>query len=435
MKKFLVLFLALIVSAALFAGGGGQQAPAGGAAPSPAPAQPKEIRVMLANHPYGDLLKSMIPDFEKQYGIKVNMEQLQEAQLSQKLTTEFATGSSTVDVFMTRPLNETLLFNKNGWYAPLDGYDFSDYSPAMVDVGRKNGKPYIVPLINEWQVLYYRKDLLDKAGVKVPTNFTELEAAAKALNTGGVAGFASRGAGNAAVTQLSSYVYNYGARYLDSNNAAVFNTPDAVEAIRFYGRLLGNYGPQGVTSMSWDQLMPVFQAGRIAMWTDASVFYGQIIDPASTQIPAENVGVAKLPSGPKGDSPYIVVSWAMGIANGTKDMDSAMKFLNWSTSKELALKGMAANITMARNSVWDDPQAKAVMNPGLIETKIQASKNGIPYDRPFMTSVNQARDLIGEVIIESINTKGTSTQLQTMADDRVVKVNDLLKADGEYGGK
>jgi multiple sugar transport system substrate-binding protein len=303
-----------------------------------------------------------------------------------------------------------------------------------VDIGRKDGKPYVVPLVTEWQVLYYRKDLLQKAGIKVPTNFTELEAAARALNTDGVAGFGSRGAGAAAVTQLSSYVYNYGGRYLD-NNVAVFDKPEAVEAIKYYGRLLGSYGPQGVTSMSWEALMPVFQAGKLAMWTDASVFYGQIIDPTKTQIPADDVGVARLPQGPKADSPFIVVSWAMGVSSKSKAPDGAMKFLTWSTSKDLAAKGMAANITMARNSVWNDPAVKAATNPGLIETREHASKNGYPYDRPFMSSVGKARDLIGEVIIESINTRGASGRLQSMATERAAAVNDLLKADGEYGGK
>ncbi len=73
-------------------------------------AQAKEIRVLLANHPYGDLLKSAIPEFEKSTGIRVRIEQLQEAQLTTKLTTEFATRSSSVDVFMTRPLQEGKLF-------------------------------------------------------------------------------------------------------------------------------------------------------------------------------------------------------------------------------------------------------------------------------------------------------------------------------------
>ena len=220
MKKLSVLLLVLFISVSLFAAAGRD---AGSAQ--------QEVRVLLANHPYGDLLKDKIPEFERESGIRVNWEQLNESQLTQKLTTEFATGVSTVDVFMTRPLQETLLFLKNNWLTSLDRYDFSDYPSNTVDIGRQGGKAYVVPLIVEWQVLYYRIDLLQRAGLPVPTTFAELENAARILTADGVAGFASRGAASPGVTQLSSYVYNYGGRLLD-NNVAVFNTPEAVEADR-----------------------------------------------------------------------------------------------------------------------------------------------------------------------------------------------------------
>lgn len=423
MKRILVFLLMASLCIPVFAAGQSEAAAA----------KPQEIRVLLANHPYGEMIKPLIPEFEAKTGIKVNVESLQESQLTQKLTTEFATGSSTVDVFMTRPLQEGLLFIKNGWYAPLDTYNFTDYPKTSVSIGQKDGKTYIVPLVTEWQVLYYRKDLLRKAGLKVPTDAIELEAAAKAMNTADVAGFGSRGKGAAAVTQISSYIYNNGGRYLDKN-VAVFNSPDAIEAFRYYGRLLANYGPQGVTSMSWENLMPVFQAGKLAMWTDASVFYGQLVDPTKTQVPAADIGVASLPRGPKGDSPFIVVSWGFGMSSKTKNKDAAMKFLDWATSKELAVKGMHANITMARDSAWADPSVKQKMNPELAATQAHAAKNGFPFDRPFMSAVGKARDLIGEIVIESINTKGASTKLQALADEKVAAVNDLLKADGEYGG-
>ena len=112
MKKLLLAMLIALLSFSLFAQGAAET-------------KPEEIRVMLANHPYGDLLKEKIPEFEAEYGIKVNYEQLQESQLSQALATEFATASSTVDVFMTRPLQEGLMFIKNNWYSSLADYDFS----------------------------------------------------------------------------------------------------------------------------------------------------------------------------------------------------------------------------------------------------------------------------------------------------------------------
>jgi multiple sugar transport system substrate-binding protein len=397
-----------------------------------AQAQTQEIRVLLANHPYGELLKAAIPEFESATGIKVNAESLQESQLTTKLTTEFATKSSSVDVFMTRPLQEGKMFHKNGWYEPLTSYDFSDYPKNVMSVASFGARSYIVPLVTEWQVLYYRKDLLAGAGIKVPVNFTELEAAAGKLNSDAVAGFASRGKGAAAVTQLSSYVYNFGGLYLDKG-VAVFDSKPAVDAIRFYGKMLGTWGPKGVTSMSWENIMPLFQAGKVAMWTDASVFYGQIIDPAKTQLGADKVGIANFPAGPKTNSPFIVTSWGMAIAKQSKKKDLALKFVDWATSKELAAKGMLANITMARSSVWEDKAVLAKVNPGLVETRAFAAKNGYPLDRPYMSAVGEARDLIGELIIESINTRGASPNLEKMAKERVEKVNELLQDTGEHG--
>jgi multiple sugar transport system substrate-binding protein len=395
-------------------------------------AQAKEIRVLLANHPYGDLLKAAIPEFEQSSGIKVNLEQYQESQLSTKLATEFATGSSTVDVFMTRPLQESKMFYKNGWYQPLGSYDFSDFPKNSLSVVTFGSKTYVVPIVTEWQVLYYRIDLLKKAGIAVPKTLAELEAAAKKLNSAEVAGIASRGKGAAAVTQMSSYLYNFGGLYLDKGHA-VFDSAAALEATRYYGRILGSYGPVGVTAMSWDNIMPVFQAGKIAMWTDASVFYGQIVDPAKSQVPLENVGIANFPAGPKGNSPFIVVSWGIAVSKKSKNMDLAQQFLAWATSKDMAKRGLEANITMARDSPWLDKGVLAKVNPSLVSTRAFAAKNGYPLDRPYMSAVGEARDRIGEVIIESINTKGESAGLEKKAKDMVAKVNELLEDTGELG--
>jgi multiple sugar transport system substrate-binding protein len=234
------------------------------------------------------------------------------------------------------------------------------------------------------------------------------------------------------VTQLSSYVYNYGGLYLDKG-VAVFDSKPAVDAIRFYGKLLGSYGPKGVTSMSWENIMPLFQAGKIAMWTDASVFYGQVVEPAKSQVAAANVGIANFPAGPKMNSPFIVVSWGMAVAKQSKNKDLAMKFLQWATSKEMATKGMLANITMARSSVWGDKAVLAKVNRELVQTRAYAAQHGNPLDRPYMSAVGEARDLIGELIIESINTKGGSPNLESMAKVKAARVNEILKETGEFG--
>jgi multiple sugar transport system substrate-binding protein len=128
-----------------------------------------------------------------------------------------------------------------------------------------------------------------------------------------------------------------------------------------------------------------------------------------------------------------VTSWGIAIAKQSKQKDLARKFLEWATSKDLAAKGMLANITMARTSVWEDKTILAKVNPGLVETRSFAAKNGYPLDRPYMSAVGEARDLIGELVIESINTKGGSANLEKMAKEKVAKVNEMLQDTGEYG--
>jgi multiple sugar transport system substrate-binding protein len=123
----------------------------------------------------------------------------------------------------------------------------------------------------------------------------------------------------------------------------------------------------------------------------------------------------------------------MALAKQSKNKELATQFLNWATNADLAKRGMLANITMARISAWQDKDVLAKVNPGLVETQVFAAQNGNPFDRPYMSAVGEARDLIGEVVIESIDTKGESPKLAEMAKERAAKVNELLKDTGEYG--
>ncbi|MCL2809860.1 MAG: extracellular solute-binding protein, partial [Treponema sp.] len=149
MKRFLVILLNLILYTTLFTSCPGRNTGANSEAE-----KPKEIRVLLADHPYGNLLIPLIPEFEKETGIKVILEQLKENELNSRLTEDFNTGNSAADVFMTRPIQETLFFLKNDWIAPIENYDFSDYPQNTVEIGLKDGKLHVVPLIVEWQVLF-----------------------------------------------------------------------------------------------------------------------------------------------------------------------------------------------------------------------------------------------------------------------------------------
>jgi len=401
----------------------------------------KTIRFVATNHPYPEAIKALIPEFEKQTGIKVNMESYFEDQLTQKLTVEMTSGSSTIDVFMTRPLQEGRLFSKNKWYEPLNPYlgdasktpaawDWADFQKSAVEATTLNSTVYAVPIVSEWQMLFYRKDLFERAGLKPPTTLEELEAAAKKLHNPekDMYGIVSRGQRGAAVTQFSSYLFEFGGDFL-KNGKSVIDTPEAVKAIQFYGKILKEYGPPGVTNMSWPQAQALMASGKVAMWTDASTLLPGLLDPQKSKI-ADKVGLAPFPAGPAGFKPFNVVPWAVSVSAQSKNKDAAWEFVKWLSSKETMKKAQLAGNTTARNSIWSDPEIIAKLQPGLADIAKKTAATATPYDRPLMTAVVEARDAIGDVLVKSIESGGTA-DIQSLAAEANAKVNELLQKSGE----
>lgn len=251
---------------------------AAGSAAQPQPYKGTALRVVLANHPWADAIRPLIPEFEAATGIKVNVESYFEDQLTQKLSVEFASGTSTIDVFMQRPLQEAKQFCQNGWYTDLKqfidnpdltpaNWQFQDFFPAALQAETVKGFLTGVPIVTEQEIIYYRKDLFAKDGIKVPTTLEELEAAAKHFHnpSKGMFGIVSRGQRSPAVTQFSSYLYSFGGTF-DKDGKAMLDTPEAIKAFTFYGDILRKYGPPGVLNMSWPQALAIFAQGKAAMY-------------------------------------------------------------------------------------------------------------------------------------------------------------------------
>lgn len=408
MKRYCKVILGIMMVVALMV-----QAGLSIAVASSQPYKGVAIRVVLANHPWTDAIRPMIPQFEEATGIKVNVESYFEDQLSQKLLVEFASGTSTIDVFMQRPLQEAKQFWKNGWYADLDQFvsnaaltpadwDFRDFFESAIQAETVDGALTGIPIVTEQEIIYYRKDLFEQEGIKVPATMEEFEAAAKHFNNPdkGVYGFVSRGQRSPAVTQFSSYLYSFGADF-DKNGKATLTTPEAIRAFTFYGNMLRNYGPPGVLNMSWPQALGIFCQGKAAMYTDASVFYSNMLDPKQSEV-GDKVGFARFPAGPVGAKPYSVVSWGVSMSKVSKNKQAAWEFIKWATNKDMTLKTQARQVPSARTSAWNAKEGIENFPPQLVEVIKASSESAMPYDRPNVIAVGQARDIIGAVIVTAI---------------------------------
>lgn len=392
------------------------------------------VRVTLANHVWTDIIKKKIPEFEKETGIKVELTQLGEDQLSDQYNVKLNAGTDELDVMMYRPLQEGKLFAQNGYMADLTSmveedaeWDWSDFQPGPVETTTYEGAVVGVPLITESQVLYYRTDLLEAAGLEVPSTLDELAEAAKVISEAnpGVAGFVARTARSAAVTQFSSFLFSFGGDFMDDGKATI-DTPEAIEAYEYYGGLLNNYGPANVsTDMSWPEAAAIFAQGQAAFYTDASSLYQNLaLEENSTVF--DKLGYAAFPEGPAGSKPYAIPSWGLAINEGSNNQENAWEFIKWATSADSVLAVQSEGVPGARASVWENPEGTASFPADLAKAIAINAQNGVGYDRPVVVNVAEAREIVGDPIVVGI----TGGDVPATAKSSQEKFQAFLKDEG-----
>lgn len=390
--------IALVAATGCSGGGPAAQAPS------------TTLRVTLANHVWTENVKKAIPEFEKATGLKVELTQLAEDQLSDQYNVKLNAGTSEIDVMMYRPLQEGRLFAQNKYLADLSArakgaadWALADFQASPMSATTYQDKIVGIPIITEREVLYYRKDLLTKLGIEVPKTLEELEAAAKKIKESeGIAGFVARTGKTAAVTQFSSFLFSMGGDFVDAAGKAAVNSAEAKSAYELYGRLIREYGPANVsTDMSWPEAMAVFTQGQAAFYTEADSLYKNATDPAKSKV-SDTVGFAQFPAGPAGSKPYNIPSWALGVNEASTNQENAWKFVEWATGKEQVLAQQKSGIPGARTSVWESADGTGSYPDDLAKAITDSAKVGVDHDRPVVAQVVKAREAVGQPIVDSI---------------------------------
>ena len=230
-------------------------------------------------------------------------------------------GGTAPDVIMI-PFRNITTFIEQDFLYPIDEYveewkktkDVdSMYIPAVWKVVKQKGHIWGMPSEPGVSALIYRKDLFKKAGLdpnRAPKNWDEFYEYAKKLTDKekGVHGFGLFGQGGNFAWHWINILWQSGADIVeqdkDGNWKAVFNTPEAVEALKFTHKLLrGKFVKNGKTETGvakivlwtlWDE----FDQGKLAMVFSASSPGDMTIVP--TDIDPNIVGIGPMPKGPTG---------------------------------------------------------------------------------------------------------------------------------------
>ena len=385
------------------------------------------IRFLMDQHPFTDFIKPLVPQFEKLTGIKVTLEAYPENQFRQRRLLEASSGADTLDGYMIMPGQVGKQYLDAGWVRYLGDYindptmtdpnlDLNDFFGGALNTFKHDGKLFGLPLQNETSILFYRKDLFQQAGIKrPPTTMAELLADAALLKKGNVAGFAMRGKGANATSQIVNFLMSFGGDWLNADGTSALNSYQSQQALAFYADLLRNYGPPGETNMSWPEVTSLFAQGQAAMIFDGNVFRSIMEDPKqATQVVRDNVGYAPLPAGPAGMKPVVLV-WGLAVNHASKHPGAAWYFIQWALSKANQEKALLAGVPAARTSAWSNPDFTKTAPKDWIEASQKQFAVGNPNWNPPVVPVPEVRDAYGQAIVAALEGKPVAPALDQAA--------------------
>jgi len=394
----------------------------------------QEIRFLMNQHPFTDFIAPLVPEFEELTGIDVTLESYPEDQFRQRRLLEVGSGAATLDGYMVMPGQVGAQYLGANWIRYLDDFvddptltnpdlDLEDFFGGALSTFQGEQGLFGLPLQIESSLLFYREDLLQEAGFDgPPQTLEELEQYAAALDSGQVAGFAMRGRGAAATSQIVNLLYSFGGKWLNDDGSSALASPESVAALEYYANMLREYGPPGPSNLHWNEVMSLYAQGGAAMVFDANVFRSIVEDPQqATQVVIDNTAYAPLPAGPAGSVPAVLV-WGLGINHASDNPEAAWYFIQWALSKENQVAALLAGVPAARETAWADEEFKATAPVSWIEASRESFNIGQPDWNPPVIPVAEVRDAYGQAIVAALQGGDAQQALEQAAAemDRIV---------------
>ncbi len=381
---------------------------------TPALAQDKPLdgltlNVASMNDPFATVLARMAPSFLEATGAELNVDILSYPELLTKVTADFIGNAGGYDL-VTMDIVWAGQFEEAGHTVDLTEWIERDadelvlddiYPIAMEALGQYNGKQIAYPFAGYANVLVYRTDLYEQAGLEVPQTMEELVTAAKALTDrdNDQYGFVANGARGPAVAQdWMQYNAQIGGSILDDEGMPALNSPQNVESLTIYKELFDMTAPPGAVSYDWGGREESFRQGLVANMQTWSVGASSYNNPDLSRIVGK-AAVALAPVGEGMEPNYGFGGWGLAINDDISDeqKDAAWTFIKWVTSpeiqKEMIMMGGGAVI---RKSTVSDPEVAAEFP--YVSVIHESFMNGDGDYRPRIPQYPEIQDLLGTAV-------------------------------------
>jgi len=292
-----------------------------------------------------DATQAVVDDFTADSGVDVELVAVAEDQFNQVLTSNAAAGDLP-DVIGALPLGQVRTLSANELVDTaavgevIDNLDAATFSESALELTADGDSQLAVPSESWVQLLVYRKDLFDKAGLAAPETYDDVLAAAEELDSSDVAGFVGANVAGDAFTAQTFEEIGLGndCEMVDDAGEVTLDSDECVEALEFYNTLQQDYSVNGAQDV--DTTRASYFAGQAAMLIWSSFILDELAGLRDDALPtcqeckgdqaflAENSGVVTAIQGPSGSEPKTfgeVTSWTI-----TPDSaDAATQFVEY----------------------------------------------------------------------------------------------------------
>lgn len=408
------------------------------------------ITIVINQSPWFGGFSKAVEAYERETANKVTLDVNPFAGSAEKQRNSVRSRQGQFDILV---MNSTWLaeFYHGGFLTPLGdidpsfkldpqvlSYDDTAYWDAKTKSNNaRTGSLYGVPLNGNIQLLFYRADLYQQAGLKVPETWDQLMANAQKLhNPPSIYGMVFRGARSA-----SDISYDW-MPYLHSHNGAIFkdekagdftvtiNSPEAKKALDTYVDLTRKVGPPNPGSYGQAQVIQALVTGKAAHGTPVIAAWSQMDDPSKSAVVGK-INVAVLPRGP-GGKPSPTLGHFIGAIpkNIPRDRQvAALAFLKWFQTVQAQQIVANAGAPPIRKDVLESELSNKPENRWM-----KAMVDSAPYPRSMYT-VPEGPQIVSVLELRLnqavIGEKNTAEALNTIATE----IQEIMRKGGYKTGK
>lgn len=349
--------------------------------------------------------QAMAEEFEKASGTEVEVIPVTESDLGTRATAAFAAGDLPDVIYHTLqyalPWAEAGILDTEAATEVIEDLGMDTFAPGALAMAAYEGETASVPVDGWTQMIVYRKDLFDEAGLEAPTTFAAVEAALEALhNPPEMYGFvAATKVDENFMSQVLEHVFlANGVTPVGPDGFMPLDEAKTVEVLEFY-KAIAEASPPG--DLYWDQSRSLYFSGNAAMIIWSPFILDELAglrdnapptindDPTSPEL-ASKTGIVTNFSGPSnpdgaawGDVRYF------GITNDA-DTDAAMEFVKFSMDE-----GYTQTLSIA-------PEGKFPVRRGTADDpdKYQKAWASLPVgvDRKAPLGELYAQEMIDEIV-------------------------------------